>query len=32
MSATVTPHDFPEIRWHGHWIWVEPPPPADGPV
>ncbi|MCL5995387.1 MAG: alpha-L-rhamnosidase N-terminal domain-containing protein, partial [Chloroflexi bacterium] len=22
MSTSVTPHDFPEIRWNGHWIWV----------
>lgn len=22
MSATTTPHDFSEIRWRGHWIWV----------
>ena len=22
MSAAVTPHDFPEIGWQGHWIWV----------
>lgn len=22
MSAPVTPSDFPEIRWHGHWIWT----------
>lgn len=22
--ASVTPADFPEIRWRGHWIWVEP--------
>lgn len=22
----VTPADFPEIRWHGHWIWTEAPP------
>ena len=20
--STVTAHDFPEIRWRGHWIWV----------
>ena len=26
MSAEVTPRDFPGIRWHGHWIWVDPPP------
>ena len=22
MNAQVTSHDFPEIRWKGHWIWV----------
>jgi Bacterial alpha-L-rhamnosidase 6 hairpin glycosidase domain/Alpha-L-rhamnosidase N-terminal domain len=22
MSTPVTPHDFSEIRWKGHWIWV----------
>ena len=22
MSTPVTPQDFPEIRWKGHWIWV----------
>jgi alpha-L-rhamnosidase len=22
MSIPVTPQDFPEIRWKGHWIWV----------
>ncbi|MFN8444407.1 MAG: alpha-L-rhamnosidase N-terminal domain-containing protein [Caldilineaceae bacterium] len=22
MSNTITPADFPEIRWQGHWIWV----------
>ena len=21
-SASVTPQDFPEIRWQGHWIWA----------
>ena len=21
-TAPVTPQDFPEIRWKGHWIWV----------
>jgi len=26
MSAAVTPHDFPAIRWHGHWIWVPEEP------
>lgn len=22
MAIPVTAQDFPEIRWHGHWIWV----------
>src|SRR5215471_16648639 len=22
MPVPVTPQDFPEIRWKGHWIWV----------
>ena len=26
MSAEVTVQDFPEIRWHGHWIWVPEEP------
>src|SRR5262245_32992328 len=26
MSTAVTPRDFPEIRWHGHWIWVPEEP------
>lgn len=26
MSGTVTPDDFPEIRWNGHWIWVPEEP------
>jgi len=26
MSTPVTPHDFPEIRWRGHWIWVPEEP------
>ncbi len=25
MSAPVTPKDFSEIRWRGHWIWTEAP-------
>lgn len=25
MSTPVTPNDFSEIRWRGHWIWTEPP-------
>jgi alpha-L-rhamnosidase len=24
MSTPVTPNDFSEIRWRGHWIWTEP--------
>lgn len=27
MSHEIIPADFPEIRWRGHWIWVEPPAP-----
>lgn len=26
MSVPVTPQDFTEIRWHGHWIWVPEEP------
>lgn len=26
MSTAVTAADFPEIRWRGAWIWVDPPP------
>ncbi len=22
MHPEVTPKDFPDVRWHGHWIWV----------
>ncbi len=22
MEERVTPRDFPEVRWHGHWIWI----------
>lgn len=22
MSTPITPKEFPEIRWRGHWIWV----------
>ena len=25
MSTPVTPNDFSEIRWRGHWIWTEAP-------
>ncbi|HRA68447.1 MAG TPA: hypothetical protein PL187_20650, partial [Caldilinea sp.] len=30
MSEAVTPHDFPEIRWHGHWIWAPEEPIKPG--
>jgi hypothetical protein len=30
MSTTVTPRDFPEIRWRGHWIWVPEEPVVPG--
>src|SRR5262245_4509806 len=26
MSKPITPHDFSEIDWHGHWIWVPEEP------
>lgn len=26
MSIAITPNDFPEIRWHGHWIWTPEEP------
>ncbi len=29
MSSAVTRRDFPEIRWRGHWIWVDSPPQPD---
>src|ERR671938_870807 len=29
-SAAVTPQDFPEIRWRGHWIWVPEEPIEPG--
>ena len=36
MSTPVTPNDFAEIRWRGHWIWTEAPAtpssPFAGPV
>ena len=28
MATDVSPHDFPEIRWHGRWIWL-PETPAE---
>jgi alpha-L-rhamnosidase len=31
MSTPVTPNDFPEIRWRGHWIWAEPPAISSSP-
>ncbi len=30
MSTLVTPQDFPEIRWKGHWIWVPEEPIKPG--
>ncbi len=30
MSAPITPQDFSEIRWRGHWIWVPEEPIAPG--
>jgi hypothetical protein len=26
ISTPITPHDFGEIRWRGHWIWVPEEP------
>src|SRR6187549_1259733 len=26
MTTPVTPNDFSEIRWRGHWIWVPEEP------
>jgi alpha-L-rhamnosidase len=26
-KTTVTVADFPEIRWHGNWVWCDPPQP-----
>jgi len=28
MTTPVTPHDFPELRWRGHWIWTPEEPIA----
>ena len=28
MTGTITPNDFSEIRWRGHWVWSEPAPQA----
>ena|GEM_PF-6762626 len=32
MSESITPQDFSDIRWRGHWIWVpeEPIVPSGG--
>ena len=33
MSTEITPHDFPNLRWQGHWIWVpEEPITPTGPL
>src|SRR5919204_968860 len=29
-SAAITPQDFPQIRWRGHWIWVPEEPIEPG--
>jgi len=26
MPTPITPQDFSEIRWRGHWIWVPEEP------
>jgi len=31
MNTSVTPQDFSEIRWRGHWIWVESPTSPGSP-
>jgi hypothetical protein len=31
MSSEITPGDFPEVRWHGHWVWSEPAPQSHFP-
>ena len=31
MTSEITPNDFSEIRWRGHWIWVDPPPAGRSP-
>jgi hypothetical protein len=32
-NSAVTGADFPEIRWHGQWIWCDPPArPSFGPA
>jgi hypothetical protein len=30
QETIVTPQDFPEIRWLGHWIWVPEEPIVPG--
>jgi alpha-L-rhamnosidase len=30
MNNAITPQDFSDIRWRGHWIWVEPPAMPSG--
>ena len=30
MKTSVTPQDFSEIRWRGHWIWVPEEPVTPG--
>ncbi|MCA9916353.1 MAG: alpha-L-rhamnosidase N-terminal domain-containing protein [Anaerolineales bacterium] len=32
MKNVVTPADFSEIRWRGHWIWVPEEPIVPGPA
>ena len=29
--TNITRNDFPEIRWHGHWIWAEAPAEPGNP-
>ena len=31
MSTPVTPNDFSDIRWRGHWIWTELPVISSSP-
>jgi hypothetical protein len=31
MSLEITPGDFPEVRWRGHWVWSEPAPQSRFP-
>lgn len=30
MPDKITPSDFSEIRWRGHWIWTDPPAVPSG--